>query len=210
MTRFMQNHFNQQLATNKAVSITGLAKQDIKDIAESILVERSSSLQKEVRHCISRYEKTQEMAAPFSALLYCFSTIDLLGSLYAGKFNKGNTKTTKIYMKDLIHYTDFQILLLQEIFRHKLVHTAEPKWLYEKNGECYTWSCYADKRSEHLKCIVVDKEARANNFSISIWSLVEDIVNSIHGTNGYLNMVMSNQNNCFDKFSKVFNKLSGA
>ena len=207
----MQNHFNQQLATNKAVSITGLAKQDIKDIAKSILTERTLSLQNEVRHCISRDEKTQDIAAPFSALLYCFATIDLLGSLYMGKFDEHNdTQNSQIYMKDLMNYTDFQISLLQQIFRHKLVHAAEPKWLYEKNDEVYSWTCYANHRGKHLECIVLDKEAHANNFSISIWSLVEDIVNSIHGTNGYFNMVMSNQNNCFDKFSKVFDKLSGA
>src|SRR3989344_4840819 len=99
-------------------------------------------------------------------------------------------------MKDLMHYTDFQILLLQDIFRHKLVHTTEPKWLYEKDGEFYSWSCYPNYRAKHLECLMLDNEAHANNFSISIWSFVEDIVNSVQGESGYLRMVINNQNSC--------------
>lgn len=151
------------------MSSFGFSEQNIKDIANDILTERTSSLQSEVRHCISCDEKTQDMAAPFSALLYCFSVIDLLGSLYTGKFDKRNdTQNAKRYMQDLMHYTDLQILLLQEIFRHKLVHTAQPKWLYEKGEEIYTWECYANNRAKHLEHIVVDKGAHANNFSVSI------------------------------------------
>jgi len=180
-----------------------LTKQDIKEIGESILMDRIESLKNEARHCIYLNEETKEMMAPFSALLYCFSTIDLLGSLYTGKFNeREDTKNVKLYMKEMMSYSDLQITLLQNIFRHKLVHSAEPKWLHKNNDEIYTWSCYRDNRKKHLECIELDKEAHANNFSISIWSFVEDIVDSVNKDDGYLNKLLKDKI-FFENFKKA-------
>ena len=111
-------------------------------------------------------------------------------------------------MKNIMCYSDFQVELLQNMFRHKLVHTAEPISLYKKKGEVYSWSCYSNNREKHLKCTMLDRDAHANNFSISIWSLVEDIENSVHKANGYLNMVLKNQKGLFDSFSRVFERIN--
>lgn len=186
-----------------------LSESDLEELAKGILKERTDSLQNEVRHCILRDKKTREAPAPFSALLYCFSTVDLFGSLYTGRFDEhSDTQNAKVYMKDLMFYTDLQITLLQQIFRHKLVHAAEPKWLYEDNGEFYSWGCYTNYRAGHLRHRILDRDAHANDFSISIWSLVEDIVDSVYRNSGYLNMLLNNQNGRFDNFSKAFEKLS--
>ena len=101
-------------------------------------------------------------------------------------------------------YSDLQIILLQKIFRHKLVHAAEPKWLCKNKDEIYTWSCYPNYREKHLKCTVLDKEAHANNFSISIWSLVEDIVNSVQKDGGYLNKFLKEDEDFFGNFMHPF------
>lgn len=186
-----------------------LTERDTVEMGKDLLTERIESLQNEVRHCIHRDAKTQDVQAPFSALLYCFSTIDLLGSLYTGKFDeRKDTENAKIYMREIMFYSDFQIVLLQHIFRHKLVHAAEPKWLYEYNDEFYSWSCYPNYRAKHLELVVLDKEARANNFSISIWSLVEDIVNSVYKNNGYLDKILGKEGRLFNNFSKALDKIS--
>ena len=85
---------------------------------------------------------------PFPALLYCFSTIDLLGSLYEGDAT-GNTRrygqqvgTTikaRKYMVDLIGYPEFETNLPQDQFRHKLVHLAQPQTLVYDNNRSIGW-----------------------------------------------------------------------
>lgn len=82
------------------------------------------SLENDVRHCL------QEPYAPFPALLYRFSTtIDLLGALYAGDATKNaaTTRQSADYMQRFMNYTEEQSHLLQSLFRHKIVHLAQPK-----------------------------------------------------------------------------------
>ena len=97
--------------------------QDLLNHAKDFVDRRMSSLKNDVNHCI----KT-EPCAPYPALIYCFSNIDLLGSLYAGKAGKdaNTTQQSKNYMKRFMGYSELQSTLLQCIFRHKLIHLAEP------------------------------------------------------------------------------------
>jgi hypothetical protein len=78
------------------------------------LNERLDSLEKYARICI---EKT----CPFPALLYCFSTIDLLGSLYEGEatgnariYGKRASPTGKAekYMIDIMKYPRYETKIL--------------------------------------------------------------------------------------------------
>ena len=55
---------------------------ELQSYAGKFLRDRPGSLDKDVKHCL------EEPFAPFLAILYCFSTIDLLGALYAGEAEK--------------------------------------------------------------------------------------------------------------------------
>jgi hypothetical protein len=68
--------------------------------------DRIKSLEKDVQYCL-RENNSPLQYAPFPALLYCFSTIDLLGSLFEGD------------VRWFINYTIEQTNLLIDIFRHK-------------------------------------------------------------------------------------------
>ena len=48
---------------------------ELKNVAKSFLTERTNALYKDVVHCLT------PPFAPFPAIVYCFSTIDLLGAL---------------------------------------------------------------------------------------------------------------------------------
>lgn len=97
-----------------------------------IIEERLPSLQKDVKACLKE-------DCAFPALLYCFSTIDLLGALYKGyatenSHTQGNFKEYVCrFMKNSgtsvsqNRYTTEHAELLLEIFRHKIVHLAQPK-----------------------------------------------------------------------------------
>jgi len=64
--------------------------------------------------------------------MYCFSIIDLLGSLYAGNARSGNTRDNSAIYKE--NTPKDKLRLLQKIYRHKIVHLSQPKFatLYDK------------------------------------------------------------------------------
>ncbi|MFL6409835.1 MAG: hypothetical protein ACJ71K_01145 [Nitrososphaeraceae archaeon] len=161
---------------------------------------RMDSLKNNVSHCV----KT-EPYAPYPALIYCFSNIDLLGALYLGKAGRKNTSTSqqsKNYMKRFMGYTEGQSALLQCIFRHKLVHLAEPLLsVIEYKSRRIAWQYNYYNMVNHL--IFVPATTTNNNiqiapnwniefdeiFEISILGLAEDVVKSVYKDGGYLQML---------------------
>ena len=167
--------------------------------ARRLLKERMDSLRKDVTFCILDNSDHVNWPAPFPALLYCFATIDLLGSLYwkctldnqdqqklcKTKVENGITNKSLNYMIDFMYYPELEATLIQKVFRHKLVHLAQPRPVANYKNKKYTWHYYHDKRSRHLE-IDVNRDDEMMIFNISIWSLVEDIVDSVYEPNGYL------------------------
>jgi len=176
--------------------------------ARKLLKERTDSLQKDVRYCILRNEGTPDWPAPFPALLYCFSTIDLLGALCGGdaQSSRGISERSKKYMTEIMRYPDKEAELLQKVFRHKIVHLAQPQPVRIIDGERYLWCYEHNNRGIHLK---IDPTGRPNEywFKISIWSLVEDITDSIYKPNGYLHRLEKDEDKLQDKFRKAYNQI---
>src|SRR5215217_3637812 len=117
---------------------------DVNDLikySRKFVKDRINSLEKDVKYCLIETNFPIKYA-PFPALLYCFSTIDLLGSLFEGDASgtADTTNNSKRYMKFFMNYTKEQSDLLIDIFRHKLVHLAQPKFVYTDNkGKKFTW-----------------------------------------------------------------------
>jgi hypothetical protein len=169
--------------------------------AQRFLHERLDSLKKDVTICI-------EQTCPFPALLYCFSTIDLLGSLYEGEAT-GNTKVhgkrasptrkAKKYMMNVMKYPKSETKLLQNQFRHKLVHLAQPNTITYDNSikRMIGWRLNNRYNGKHMIVELLPSkrnvltlapykmEAEAV-FTISLQKLLEDILNSSHD---YLEML---------------------
>jgi hypothetical protein len=121
---------------------------DVLGFARAFVSARTNSLLNDVQHCLTMrrvctacgQENELPTCARFPALLYCFSTIDLLGALYVGNATPGATvPNSKAYMCRVMGYTDEQVRLLQTLFRHKLVHLAEPKAVVEDVGRRISW-----------------------------------------------------------------------
>lgn len=103
--------------------------QGLLDFAVKFLGERVNSLKRDVQIYINEI-------LPFPALLYCFATVDLLASLYKGDatgdtrtYGKdvGTTRKAKKYMTEIMKYPEYESTLLQDQFRHKIVHLAQPQ-----------------------------------------------------------------------------------
>ena len=172
--------------------------------ARTFLRDRTDALQCDVRTC------TQGASAAFPAILYCFSTIDLLGTLLGGdaKSPSGLTVRAKAYARRFMHYSEDQCDLLWDIFRHKIVHLAQPRAVKEftsKNttaSKKTTWRYWHDDGAHHLKLVPLVPpvhEAVTSGISLqaeqlfefSIRHLVDDIVDSIHAPGGYLHALTS-------------------
>lgn len=116
-----------------------------------IVDERLSSLKKDVKDCLDK-------DCAFPALLYCFSTVDLLGAVYTGfaENGPGTTNNFKAYALRFmnntnIRYSNEQVTLIQEIFRHKIVHLAQPKLVvYSKKRDIH-WRYEYPEINNHLK-----------------------------------------------------------
>lgn len=174
--------------------------------ANKILKDRVGSLLKDVKHCL--FYETPDSPAPFPAILYCFSVIDLLGCFITGKFDeRSDTENAKQYFKKYLYYGDLEIELLQKIFRHKLVHSGQPKPIYKSSdGKLYLWRYIHNSRQDHLNIDVIDEHKKLYSFTLSIYSLVEDIKDSVFSPEGYLHKLKTNptlQNN----FRKVYKKI---
>jgi len=161
--------------------------------AKDFIKERIDSLDKDVRHCL------QVPFAPFPALLYCFSTIDLLGALCAGDATRNAPTTCQSadYMQRFMNYTEEQSRLLQSLFRHKIVHLAQPKAVIEDNSRLICWRYWHESQEHHLKLVKLSQGSKVQvtssweiscdyEFNISISHLVKDIRDSIESPNGYL------------------------
>jgi hypothetical protein len=167
-----------------------------------IKVERLPSLKRDVKICVCT-------SCAFPAILYCFSTIDLLGALYKGRISD-TTENSRQYMEKFmknnsVPYSAYQVELLQKIYRHKVVHLAQPKPVVEINSENITWRYYEEDLSNHLKIETTPTPQPITAFTlpypmnfnkifvISILKLARDIEDSVlRPFDGYWDMLVNN------------------
>ena len=132
-----------------------------------------------------------------------------MGALYAGnaQSNAPVTQQANDYMTGVMKYPQNISDLLQKVFRHKLVHLAQPNPATNYDNKRYLWYfCHESNRDIHLK---VDPTGQKNEFRfrIGIWNFVEDIEDSIVGSNGYLVQLTNNVGNMQKNFVKVYKEI---
>jgi hypothetical protein len=157
-----------------------------------VVTDRIGSLVRDVNYCCLKYKPF----APFPALLYCFSTIDLLGALYAGNDIEHNISAhSGRYMGKFMDYKKEQVDLLQQQFRHKIVHLAQPLGVIKYDSRSISWRYHHTTYSDHL--IVMPEQGSVqvtplrkiswdHVFHVSIPQLVEDIRISVESPTGYM------------------------
>lgn len=181
--------------------------------AKGFVLARVESLEKDVRHCL--FQHGPDAPAPFPALLYCFSTIDLLGALYCGNAcdRAPTSDQSKAYMMDFMGYTPEQADRLQKMFRHKLVHLAQPNPVFKHASMRISWAYYHECADRHLwlqklankeqiPLRQTEKYTEVDHiFHIGIFDLVRDIKDSMEGPDGYLATLEKDEKlrNNFDK-----------
>lgn len=169
--------------------------------AKTFVSNRVNSLESDATHCIPA-DPHDERIAPFPIVLYCFSTIDLLGALVAGRAdeNAPTPSQSKEYMRRFMTYSPTDVEILIDLFRHKLVHLAQPGPMIRCNLEVISWRYYHDNSYFHLKKLHAQGKTVhvtsdwnipvTHEFHISIMDFVKDIKNSTtKQPKGYLEML---------------------
>lgn len=188
-------------------------RRELVEFASKFVWERIDSLEKDVGHCL------REPYAPFPALLYCFSTIDLLGALCAGNATRyaRTTNQSAQYMERFMNYTEECTRLLQSLFRHKIVHLAQPKGVVEDKSRSICWRYWHDSQEHHLRLEKLPPGTKVQvapsweipcdyEFNISISHLIKDIRDSVENPNGYLARLQTVRG-LQDHFEKAINEI---
>jgi hypothetical protein len=190
-----------------------------------IIGERLPSLQKDIRACL------RENCA-FPTLLYCFSTIDLMGALYTGYATEGSK--TKSNFKEYVcrfmkngsqnagyeRYRGEHADLLLDIFRHKIVHLAQPRLVINTKNRLMAWRYEHPETLNHLKIENIGKKRQVtdiltpydifydNVFVVSITQLSYDIVNSVlRSPDGYFARLKSGHKNMQMNFDNAIDQI---
>jgi hypothetical protein len=188
--------------------------------ARGFVGNRVNSLESDAKHCLPR-DPHDERIAPFPILLYCFATIDLLGALMSGRADrKAPTPEQSIqYMTSYMGYTNENVKILLDLFRHKLVHLAQPNPIIRRDSEVITWKYFHSNSQFHLKKLPVQQDSIisvssdwaipvTHEFNISIMDLVNDIKDSTSRPNGYLD-TLEKTPHLQDKYELAINQIYG-
>lgn len=186
---------------------------------EFIVKNRLDSLENDINRCIpnprAKMESTQP--APFPALMYCFSIVELLGSLYAGNARSRDTVQNTIrYMEKYLRYPKDKLSLLLKIYRHKIVHLSQPKFAMLYNNQIVAWKYDDNIPAKHLTIdpISIDvlipggvgKIHCSAQYIVSISAFKDDIKTSVLSPNGYL-QDLRNDTDLRNKFVIAINQI---
>lgn len=179
--------------------------------AKNLFRERIESLKSDFKIC--------RQGAFFPIVMYAFATIDYFSSFWAGwnkKRDRDQNQTQRIadFMKKYLDYPEKSSKIAIEIFRHKLMHTAEPRLItWEEGKEKYYWEIDLDFKSEHF---LLQKVADDPNnleyihykFLISVSYLIFAIETAVFGPCGYFYDLLANKENLQDKYKTCYEEFN--
>src|SRR6266498_4982554 len=125
--------------------------------------QRLDSLDNDTKRCFAPIKDVQ--LAPFPAVLYAFATVDYFSSCWKGwndpifgrkkKKRPNQTKRLVSFLMRFLRYGKKEIQVAVSVWRHKLMHTGEPRLLRnKKKTEIYGWEIN-EGASDHMKLVQV-------------------------------------------------------
>ncbi len=171
--------------------------------ARRLLVRRVERLKNDCRHCLFGAHP-----AVLPALLECYSSIDLLGSLYGGNAtgSTDHARQAETYMSHVMHYSLDPVTIIQGLLRHKILHLGDMQASVKMQGSLLTVLFVNNERGNHLR-VEPGMSPEEADFTVSIWSLVEDIEDSvIREGDGYLSLIRWDTP-LQEKFNRAYNQM---
>lgn len=160
--------------------------------AKNMFTERLKSLQNDA---IRAFTDIKEIApAPFPIAMYTFATIDYFSSFWRGwnqHSPQGQNQTKRIvdFLEEFLEYPREESFIAVNIWRHKLIHTAEPRIVKDKNSnKRYGW-LIGPRLENHWE--LQENHSDYYVINIGIFNLIDDLKEGIFGRNGYFNKLKS-------------------
>ena len=126
--------------------VHALKPQDL-ERARDMFTERINSLENDTNRCFyGIFEPGAPGPAFFPAIMYCFATLDYFSSFWAGwnqRAPQGQSQTDRMvaFGERYLLYPRKEAQIAIHFWRHKLMHTAEPRPLRDSvTNEAYCWS----------------------------------------------------------------------
>jgi hypothetical protein len=123
----------------------------------------------------------------YGYMMRCFSFIDLLSAYQFGK-DSDQTNRMKRFMTQFLKYDEQSSYLAIHFWRHKLMHTAQPRRLIgKKTKKKYSWLLHWGNelpRNQHMKFQDAEDPKILN---VALFYLIEDLENSLDNFFEYVN-----------------------
>jgi hypothetical protein len=202
--------------------------------AEDLLQRKLHHLKNDVEDCLLvNSSKTKNAPAPYPAMLFSFSLIDMLGSLYTGtlhdqqpQHSDNNDERSYVYMKNVMGIDPKKASILLQMFRHKLLHFADPKTVLEYQGSRISWSYFHESNlAKHLQLtrlsngnneatttiqipLTPTKVQADEEFTFGIMDFAQDIKKSVYKRpDGYLEILKNDIDDSQRKFDAAVTEL---
>lgn len=179
-------------------------------LAETQFERRIRSLEEDTRRCFCNIPGGPGEAY-FPAVLYAFATIDYFSSYWAGWNDSGGDKNKKQtvrlvdFIKKYLGYKEKESKIAVNIWRHKLMHTGEPRVLKAKNSmERYHWKIGVDLLSHMMLTPVTSPNEYELEFDC--YAIGRDLRTGVLGATGYLTD-LRNSTDLQRKFVACFNEM---
>jgi hypothetical protein len=158
--------------------------------AYSQFYERIRSLDADTRRCFWPIPGGPG-AALFPPVLYAFATIDYFSSYFAGwndnRGDRNKKQTVRIvdFMTTYLGYGQRASTVAVNIWRHKLMHTGEPRVLLAKNGvDRFTWATGNGLAAAHMRLIPTGMP-NERILCFDSYTIVADLHRGVFGPSGY-------------------------
>lgn len=158
--------------------------------ARDLFRDRIDSLEHDTNRC---FWPISDPGAPgpafFPAVMYCFATIDYFSSFWAGwnrhaPQDQNQTDRMAAFQEKYLLYPRKEGQIAIHFWRHKLMHTAEPRRLRDPvTNEEYLWSTGASKQ-HHMRLVAEDPQRFLLHFCPLVF--VRDLRDGVFGPEGYL------------------------
>ncbi len=180
-----------------SVAMTAEELRDARDRFRS----RIDSLDGDSRRC---FWPIQDPGAPgpafFPPVMYAFATIDYFSSFWAGwnenrKKGQNQTKRMADFMERYLLYPQKESQLAIAFWRHKLMHTAEPRVLTDKStGEKYRWRMGTHPDITHHMRLQPDPDPskKTSVLEFCVFDLIRDLRDGVFGPRGYFEDLRNN------------------
>jgi hypothetical protein len=158
--------------------------------ARELFGTRIDSLEQDTKRC---FWPISEPGAPglafFPAVMYCFATLDYFSSFWAGwnrRAPSGQNQTDRMiaFSEKYLLYPRKESHIAIHFWRHKLMHTAEPRVLRDPTtNESYIWSI-GTSQENHMRLVNTDDPTKFM-LHFSPFVFVRDLREGIFGPTGY-------------------------